>query len=97
MASPANISTRQVLQARLFWLNLAIILVATSWVPLVSMEVAGPDGDVTRHQVPVYRCYQALFAEPSAIAVAAIVVHLTVCFAISFFFRKWALRARDGA
>jgi len=97
MGDSLSISTRHVLRERLFWLNLAVVLVATSWIPLVSMDVTGADGEVTRHAVAVYRCYQALFTEPSAIAIAAIVVHLTVCFAISLFFRKWALRAREEA
>ena len=92
-----TISARQVVGDRLFWLNLAIVLVGTSWVPLVSMDVTSPSGEVARHHVPVYRCYQALFVEPSLIAVAAVAIHLTLCFGISFFIRKWMLRARESA
>jgi hypothetical protein len=97
MAQLAKISGRQVFQDRMFWLNLVVVLLATCWLPLVSMEVTGADGTVTSHQVPVYRCYQALFMDPSAIAVAAVLVHLTVCVVISFFCHRIILRARHEA
>ena len=92
-----GISARQVVGDRVFWFNLAIVLVGTSWVPLVSMDVTSPEGEVARHHVPVYRCYQALFVEPSLLALAAVAIHLTLCFGISFMIRKWMLRAREAA
>ncbi len=77
-----------------FWLNLLVVLLATSWIPLVSLEHTDAAGAVQRQSVPVYFCYRALLSEPSAVAIAAVLVHLTVCFVISFTMRRLLLRAQ---
>lgn len=96
MAKKSTIPARLVLRDKTFWLNLGMVLVATCWIPLVSLEVTDAAGAVQRHQVPVYRCYMALASEPSAIAAIAVVIHLTVCLAISFVMRRWMLQAKAG-
>lgn len=94
MAKTSPIAARDIFRGR-FFLNLAIVLAATSWIPMVSMKVADPDGGAVReHLVPVYRCYQALFVQPSLIAVVAVALHVTICAVISYAVQRLVLRAQ---
>ena len=79
-----------------FWLNLVVVLVATCWIPLVSMKVSnGVDGSERVALVPVYRCYQALWVQPNLIAITAVTIHLAVAFFISYVVARLVLRAQQ--
>jgi hypothetical protein len=78
------------LQGR-FWLNYAVILAATSWLPLLEQTatMSGADGTVLKQTTSTLRAYQswyALFSHgPDAGQGQAAALHLGLCFIVTAF------------
>ena len=72
-----------------FWLNYALILIVTSWLPLFKQvaTMAKPDGTVLKETaitVPAYQSWYVLFTKglPSG-QLQPVVVHVGLCFVIT--------------
>lgn len=80
---------RRVLQWR-FWLNYAVVLAVTSWIPLLAQKAVMTDqqGNVLNEvliKVPLWRSWAALFTHgPGAGHGLSVAVHLGLCFAVTF-------------
>lgn len=92
----------KVLLSKAFFINLAVILVITAWVPLLSqtVEMRDSDGNLLHQATTTSRAYESWWIvvrmAPGAKSHAkAVTLHFCLCFAISFgvwFIRLHSLR-----
>ncbi len=93
---------RRVLQWR-FWLNFAVVLAVTSWIPLLAQKavLSDRDGNIlneTLIKVPLWRSWAALFTHgPGAGHGLSVAVHLGLCFAVTFAVWLIVLKVRPDA
>lgn len=93
---------RRVLQWR-FWLNFAVVLAVTSWIPLLAQKavLSDRDGTVlseTLIKVPVWRSWSVLFTHgPGAGHGLSVAIHLGLCLAVTFAVWLIVLMVRSDA
>jgi hypothetical protein len=94
----AKLRFRDVLGVR-FWLNYAVILVVTCWMPLLNTRVVMKDasGKVVEgvgQSVRVYQSYYQLLHGANYWHGIAVALHLGICFIVAFAVWYGVLRAR---
>jgi len=95
-----RIHFRDVLSAR-FWVNYAVILVLTSWVPMLTRKsiLQNEAGEVLQENVSslrVYECYLGFLRRPDRWYFTAIFLHLFLCFFVSLWVWYIVMRFREG-